>query len=131
MNTEELELYSLVPIARNYVYDNLYHNLDHINRIVSKCNNNKLKIVAYLHDANLSEKQLVDTFSDEIVESILLLNSRVSNRNTYYRRIRRNNISRNIKIIDLKDHLNIDISNLNKKERTKYDQQLKYLNYLH
>ena len=92
--------------------------VDYINHpltVASKCNSEKAKIVALLHDVVEDTKVTLDDlrlfFDDEIVDAIDLLTHRESDAYaTYLSKIKNNELARIVKLADLEN--NMDLSRL-------------------
>ena len=92
--------------------------VDYINHpltVASKCNSEKAKIVALLHDVVEDTKVTLDDlrlfFDDEIVDAIDLLTHQEGDAYmTYLSRIKNNELARIVKIADLEN--NMDLSRL-------------------
>jgi (p)ppGpp synthase/HD superfamily hydrolase len=86
--------------------------IDHLHRVSNNCITNEQKIVGLLHDlledTNYSIDKLKTLFSDEIVESVILLTkSKNGDYQEYLNKIYKNELAKYVKLRDLEDNLNI------------------------
>lgn len=108
----------------------------HLTSVANGVNNNKAKVVAYLHDSledtPLKAKELLKVFDKEIVKAVKVLTKPKNVKYlTYIRNVKTNNLAKEVKLSDLRN--NSDLSRLPKitekdlQRKEKYEKAIKIL----
>lgn len=106
-------------------------------RVMNRCNTLEEKIVAILHDTiedtNISPEILKEEgFPDYIIEAILAVTKQEEETyEDFVRRASKNPISCNVKIVDIKDNLDVSrLSEVKEKEAVRLNKYIKALEFL-
>lgn len=108
----------------------------HLTSVANGVNNNKAKVVAYLHDSledtPLKAKELLKVFDKEIVKAVKVLTKPKNVKYlTYIRNVKTNSLAKEVKLSDLRN--NSDLSRLPKitekdlQRKEKYEKAIKIL----
>lgn len=108
----------------------------HLTSVVNGVNNNKAKVIAYLHDSledtPLTDKELLKVFDRDIVEAIKVLTKPKNVKYlTYIRNVKTNHLATEVKLSDLRN--NSDLSRLSKvtekdlQRKEKYEKAIRIL----